>query len=122
MHSERRRQTEPRPRPRLLLPLLAGNYGVGDDRHVWQYPLSTLGSHNAEPLTLFTIGIVPVGRGEQDPFEAIICHKQPMVWRAPGGDPFFTSVRSEPRFTQLLSRIESDVAAMRARADYSAIP
>jgi len=37
-------------------------------------------------------------------------------------DPFFTSVRSEPRFTQLLSRIESDVAAMRARADYSAFP
>ena len=37
-------------------------------------------------------------------------------------DPFFTSVRSEPRFTQLLSRIESDVAAMRARADYSGLP
>ena len=37
-------------------------------------------------------------------------------------DPFFTSVRSEPRFTQLLTRIESDVAAMRARADYSGLP
>ena len=37
-------------------------------------------------------------------------------------DPFFTSVRSEPRFTQLLSRIESDVAEMRARADYSGLP
>ena len=37
-------------------------------------------------------------------------------------DPYFTSVRSEPRFTQLLSRIESDVAAMRARADYSGLP
>ena len=37
-------------------------------------------------------------------------------------DPFFTSVRSEPRFTQLLSRIASDVAAMRARADYSGLP
>jgi TolB-like protein len=37
-------------------------------------------------------------------------------------DPFFTSVRSEPRFTQLLSRIQSDVAAMRARADYSGLP
>jgi tetratricopeptide (TPR) repeat protein len=36
-------------------------------------------------------------------------------------DPFFTSVRSEPRFTQLLTRIESDVAAMRARADYSGL-
>ena len=37
-------------------------------------------------------------------------------------DPFFASVRSEPRFTQLLSRIEADVAAMRARADYSGLP
>ena len=37
-------------------------------------------------------------------------------------DPLFTLVRSEPRFTQLVSRIESDVAAMRARADYSAFP
>jgi hypothetical protein len=37
-------------------------------------------------------------------------------------DPFFTAVRSEPRFTQLLSRIQSDVAAMRARADYSGLP
>ena len=36
-------------------------------------------------------------------------------------DPLFTSVRSEPRFTQLLSRIASDVAAMRARADYSGL-
>jgi len=37
-------------------------------------------------------------------------------------DPLFTSVRSEPRFRQLLSRIEADVAAMRARADYSGLP
>ena len=37
-------------------------------------------------------------------------------------DPLFTSVRSEPRFTKLLTRIESDVAAMRARADYSGLP
>jgi TolB-like protein/tetratricopeptide (TPR) repeat protein/tRNA A-37 threonylcarbamoyl transferase component Bud32 len=36
-------------------------------------------------------------------------------------DPFFTSLRAEPRFTQLLSRIQSDVAAMRARADYSGL-
>jgi TolB-like protein/Tfp pilus assembly protein PilF len=43
-------------------------------------------------------------------------------WRTLAIDPFFTSVRSEPRFTQLLSRIESDVAAMRARADYSGLP
>jgi hypothetical protein len=37
-------------------------------------------------------------------------------------DPFFASVRTEPRFTQLLSRIQSDVAAMRARADYCGLP
>jgi serine/threonine protein kinase/tetratricopeptide (TPR) repeat protein len=37
-------------------------------------------------------------------------------------DPFYTSVRSEPRFTQLLSRIATDVAVMRARADYSGLP
>jgi eukaryotic-like serine/threonine-protein kinase len=37
-------------------------------------------------------------------------------------DPFLASMRAEARFTQLLSRIEADVAAMRARADYSAIP
>jgi hypothetical protein len=37
-------------------------------------------------------------------------------------DPFFTSVRSEPRFRQLLSRIEADVSAMRARADYTGLP
>ena len=43
-------------------------------------------------------------------------------WRTLAIDPFFSSVRSEPRFTQLLSRIESDVAAMRARADYSGVP
>ena len=43
-------------------------------------------------------------------------------WRTLAIDPFFTSVRLEPRFTQLLSRIESDVAAMRARADYSGLP
>ena len=28
--------------------LVAGNYGVGDDRHVWQYPLNTLGSHSPD--------------------------------------------------------------------------
>jgi serine/threonine protein kinase/tetratricopeptide (TPR) repeat protein len=37
-------------------------------------------------------------------------------------DPFFAPIRSEPRFSQLLSRIETDVAGMRARADYSALP
>ena len=38
--------------------LLAGNYGVGDDRHVWQYPLNTLGSHSPDA---FKWGIVKAG-------------------------------------------------------------
>jgi TolB-like protein/Flp pilus assembly protein TadD len=37
-------------------------------------------------------------------------------------DPLLASLRSEARFTQVLSRIQADVAAMRARADYSALP
>jgi hypothetical protein len=37
-------------------------------------------------------------------------------------DPLFASVRSEPRFRQVLSRIEADVSAMRGRADYSGLP
>jgi hypothetical protein len=37
-------------------------------------------------------------------------------------DPLFAAMRSEPRFTQLLSRIASDVAVMRAGADYSGLP
>ncbi len=37
-------------------------------------------------------------------------------------DPLFASVRSESRFRQVLSRIEADVTAMRARADYSGLP
>lgn len=36
-------------------------------------------------------------------------------------DPLFASIRREPRFTQLLSRIEADVTAMRSRADYSGL-
>jgi hypothetical protein len=36
-------------------------------------------------------------------------------------DPLFASLQSEPRFTALLSRIQRDVAAMRARADYSGL-
>ena len=38
--------------------LLAGNYGVGDDRHVWQYPLNTLGSHSPDA---FKWGLVKAG-------------------------------------------------------------
>ena len=37
-------------------------------------------------------------------------------------DPLLASLRKEPRFTALLSRIQADVAAMRARADYSRLP
>ena len=37
-------------------------------------------------------------------------------------DPLLASVRSELRFRQVLSRIEADVTAMRARADYSGLP
>jgi Flp pilus assembly protein TadD len=37
-------------------------------------------------------------------------------------DPLLASLRTEPRFQQVLSRIQSDVAAMRARADYSRLP
>ena len=37
-------------------------------------------------------------------------------------DPLFASLRSEPRFQRVLSRIMDDVAAMRARADYSGLP
>jgi tetratricopeptide (TPR) repeat protein len=37
-------------------------------------------------------------------------------------DPLFAALRTEPRFTQMLSRIEADVAAMRARVDYSGLP
>ena len=36
-------------------------------------------------------------------------------------DPLFASVRKEPRFAQLLSRIQADVAVMRARADYGGL-
>jgi tetratricopeptide (TPR) repeat protein len=36
-------------------------------------------------------------------------------------DPLFASVRKEPRFAQLLLRIQADVAAMRARADYGGL-
>ena len=37
-------------------------------------------------------------------------------------DPLFASVRAEPRFRQLLARIQADVDAMRTRADYSGLP
>ena len=37
-------------------------------------------------------------------------------------DPLLASLRSEQRFTAVLSRIQRDVAAMRTRADYSGLP
>ena len=36
--------------------------------------------------------------------------------------PMWASLRREPRFEQLVARMEADVAAMRARADYSGLP
>ena len=36
-------------------------------------------------------------------------------------NPMWASLRGEPRFQQLVARIESDVTAMRARADYSGL-
>ena len=36
--------------------------------------------------------------------------------------PMWTALRREPRFEQLVARMEADVAAMRARADYSGLP
>lgn len=36
-------------------------------------------------------------------------------------DPLLASVRHEPRFRQIVSRIEADVAAMRARADFAGL-
>jgi hypothetical protein len=36
--------------------------------------------------------------------------------------PMWASLRPEPRFEQLVKRMEADVAAMRARADYSGLP
>ena len=36
--------------------------------------------------------------------------------------PMWTSLQREPRFERLVARMEADVAAMRARADYSGLP
>jgi TolB-like protein/Tfp pilus assembly protein PilF len=37
-------------------------------------------------------------------------------------DPLYASLRSEPRFVQLLANISADVAQMRARVDYTNLP
>ena len=37
-------------------------------------------------------------------------------------DPVFSALRQESRFTKLLAQIASDVAAMRARANYEGLP
>jgi hypothetical protein len=36
--------------------------------------------------------------------------------------PMWMPLRGDPRFEQLVARMEADLAAMRARADYSALP
>ena len=36
--------------------------------------------------------------------------------------PLWASLQREPRFERLAARIEADVAAMRARADYAGLP
>ena len=36
--------------------------------------------------------------------------------------PMWASLRREPRFEKLVAQMEADVAAMRARADYSGLP
>ena len=36
--------------------------------------------------------------------------------------PMWVPLRGDPRFEQLVARMEADVAAMRARADYSGLP
>ena len=46
-------------------------------------------------------------------------------WRDPRTttlNPMWASLRGEPRFQQIVSRMEADVAAMRARADFSNLP
>jgi hypothetical protein len=46
-------------------------------------------------------------------------------WRDPRTTqliPMWATLQREPRFAQLVARMEADVAAMRARADYSGLP
>ena len=46
-------------------------------------------------------------------------------WRDPRTTrlvPMWASLRRDPRFERLVARMEADVAAMRARADYSGLP
>ena len=46
-------------------------------------------------------------------------------WRDPRTtrlNPMWASLRGEPRFQQIVSRMEADVAAMRSRADFSNLP
>ena len=77
------------------------------------------------PLAFIQNAAIHALRGEPTAALDVLDHAYAAGWRdgrTLAIDPLFTSVRSEPRYRQMLSRIEADVAAMRARADYSGLP
>jgi hypothetical protein len=76
------------------------------------------------PMVFMQNAAVHALLGERDAALSELEHGYAAGWRdgrTLAIDPFFAAIRSEPRFTQLLSRIASDVAVMRARADYSGL-
>jgi TolB-like protein len=77
------------------------------------------------PMAFMQIAAVHALRGEMTPALDELDHAYAAGWRdgrTLAIDPLLAPVRSEPRFKALLARIEADVTAMRARADYSALP